>query len=136
MPNLNRVVLMGHLGRDPETQFTQGGKQWSTFSLCTNHNYKVGDKWESKPEWHRIVAWGKQSEIAAEQFRKGDGVYVEGRLSTREWEDREGNKRSTTEIVAYTCCKLVLAPVGGPKQHEARQERAYSPPPPEDDIPF
>lgn len=98
---LNKVLLIGHLGRDPEIRYTPNGLAIATFSLATSEAYttKDGNK-ETRTEWHRIVAFGRLAEICGEYLNKGSMVYVEGRLQTREWEDRDGNRRWTTEIVA------------------------------------
>ncbi len=99
--SLNKVMLIGNLGRDPEVRFTQGGTPVANFTLATNERWtdQSGEKQE-KTEWHRIVVWGKQAEIAGEYLRKGRQIYVEGSLQTREWTDRDGNKRYTTEVKA------------------------------------
>lgn len=101
MAGLNKVILIGNLGRDPELRYTANGQPVANFSIATTEswNSKAGER-ESRTEWHRIVAWGKLAEICGEYLAKGKQVYIEGKLQTREWEDREGNKRQTTEIVA------------------------------------
>ena len=100
---VNKVILVGRLGRDPELRYTQGGQPVANFTLATNERWtgKDGERQE-RTEWHRIVAWGKLAELCGEYLSKGRQVYLEGRLQTREWEDKEGNKRSTTEINAGT----------------------------------
>ncbi len=97
---LNKVLLIGHLGRDPEIRYTPSGLAIATFSLATSESFtgKDGNR-ETRTEWHRLVAFGRLAEICNEYLNKGSMVYVEGRLQTREWEDRDGNKRKTTEIV-------------------------------------
>jgi single-strand DNA-binding protein len=101
MAGLNKVILIGNLGRDPELRYTKNGQPVATFSLATSEswNNKNGER-EERTEWHRIVAWGKLAEICGEYLAKGKQIYCEGRLQTRDWEDREGNKRKTTEINA------------------------------------
>src|SRR5262245_59935331 len=101
MASINKVILVGHLGRDPEVRFTAGGTTVANFTLATNDVWtdKAGEKQE-RTEWHRIVVWGKQAEIMGEYLSKGKQVYVECSLQTREWNDRDGNKRQTTEIRA------------------------------------
>lgn len=101
MGSVNKVILVGNLGRDAELRSTAGGAAMSTFSLATTEvwNDKQGQKQE-KTEWHRIVLWGKQAESLQEYLVKGKQIYVEGRLQTRQWDDKEGNKRYTTEIKA------------------------------------
>ena len=99
--SVNKVILVGRLGRDPETRYTSGGQAVANFTLATDETYKdrSGER-QKRTEWHRIVLWGKLAEIAQQYLKKGQLVYVEGRLQTRQWEDkRDGQKRSTTEIV-------------------------------------
>lgn len=108
MGSVNRVFLVGNLGRDPEVRFTQSGQAVANFSLATSEKWtdkNTGEKKE-ETEWHRIVAWGKLGEICGEYLSKGKQVYIEGRLQTRDWEDKDGNKRSTTEIVANNMTML------------------------------
>ncbi len=98
---LNKVLLIGHLGRDPEIRYTPNGLAVVNFSLATSESYTTKDgARETRTEWHRIVAFGRLAEICGEYLNKGSMVFIEGRLQTREWEDRDGNKRWTTEIVA------------------------------------
>ncbi len=101
MGSVNKVILVGNLGRDAELRYTPGGAAVSTLNLATTEvwNDKQGQKQE-KTEWHRIVLWGKQAESLQEYLVKGKQIYVEGRLQTRQWDDKEGNKRYTTEIKA------------------------------------
>ena len=103
MAGVNKVILIGNLGRDPELRYTKNGQAVVNFSLATTENWtdKNGERVE-RTEWHRIVAWGRTGELCAQYLSKGRTVYVEGCLQTRDWEDREGNKRSTTEINAQT----------------------------------
>ena len=98
---VNKVILIGNLGGDPELRSTPGGTSVATFTLATNEtwNDKDGAKQE-RTEWHRIVAWGRLAEICGQYLQKGRQVYIEGRLQTRSWEDKQGNQRKTTEIVA------------------------------------
>ena len=97
---VNKVFLIGNLGRDPEVRYTQTGTAVANFTLATTDKWRDQASGEPKErtEWHRVVVWGKQAEIAGEWLRKGRQVYVEGSLQTREWTDRDGNKRYTTEI--------------------------------------
>jgi single-strand DNA-binding protein len=99
--SVNKVILVGRLGRDPETRYTSGGQAVTNFTLATDESFKSrsGER-QKRTEWHRIVLWGKLAEIAQQYLKKGMLVYVEGRLQTRQWEDkRDGQKRQTTEIV-------------------------------------
>ena len=101
MAGLNKVMLIGNLGRDPELRYTQNGQAVANFTLATNEswNNKSGER-EERTEWHRIVVWGKQAEVARDYLAKGRQLFVEGRIQTREWEDKEGQKRFTTEVIA------------------------------------
>jgi single-strand DNA-binding protein len=103
MAGVNKAILVGNLGRDPELRYTQGGQAVVNFSIATSENWtdKSGERQE-RTEWHRIVAWGKTGELCAQYLSKGRTVYIEGRIQTREWEDKEGQKRTTTEINAQT----------------------------------
>lgn len=107
MAGVNKVILVGCLGRDPEVRYTKSGQAVASFSLATSERWtgKDGNK-EEKTEWHRITAWGKLGEICGEYLSKGKQVYIEGRLQTREWEDKDNNKRQTTEIVANNMTML------------------------------
>ncbi|TFG96530.1 MAG: single-stranded DNA-binding protein [Myxococcales bacterium] len=103
MASVNRVILVGNLGRDPELRYTAGGQPVASFSVATNERWNDREgKTQERTEWHRIVVWGKQGENCANYLQKGRTVYIEGRLQTREWEDKEGQKRQTTEVVAQT----------------------------------
>ena len=98
---LNKVMLIGHLGRDPEMRYTPSGRPVTTFSVASSRSWKTADgDTRSETEWFNIVAWGSLAEICNQYLQKGQQVYIEGRLQTRRWEDDEGNKRSTTEVVA------------------------------------
>ncbi|MBS1149833.1 MAG: ssb [Myxococcaceae bacterium] len=98
---LNKVLLMGNLGRDPEVRFTAGGTAVANFSIATNESWKdKNGQQQEKTEWHRIVVWGKLAELCGEYLKKGRQAFIEGRLQTREWTDKEGKKNYSTEIVA------------------------------------
>jgi single-strand DNA-binding protein len=100
--SVNKAILVGRLGRDPETRFTSGGQAVANFTLATDETFKdrSGER-QKRTEWHRIVLWGKLAEITQQYLKKGMLVYIEGRIQTRQWEDkRDGQKRTTTEIVA------------------------------------
>lgn len=101
MASVNKVILVGNLGRDPEMRYMPSGDAVASFSIATTDNWKDknGQKQE-RTEWHRISMFGKQAEIAGEYLKKGSSVYIEGRLQTRKWQDKEGNERQTTEVVA------------------------------------
>lgn len=101
MKGMNRVMLIGHLGRDPETRYTKKGTPVTNFSIATNYNIKDENGFPTEQtEWHRIVAFGRLAEVCQEFLRKGKLVYTEGRLSTRSWNDQQGNEKKTTEIIA------------------------------------
>jgi len=99
--SVNKVILVGRLGRDPETRYTGGGQAVANFSVATDETYKDrnGEK-QKRTEWHKIVVWGKQAEIAQQYLKKGSLVFIEGRIQSREWQDKEGQKRTSFEIVA------------------------------------
>jgi len=102
MSGINKVMLIGRLGQDPEVRYTPDGTAVANFSIATSEEWKdknSGEKRE-RTEWHRIVAWRKLGEICGEYLSKGRQVYIEGRIQTRSWEDKDGNKRYTTEIIA------------------------------------
>lgn len=103
MSGVNKVILVGRLGNDPEIRYTQQGVAVTNFNIATSENWldKGGQKQE-RTEWHRIVVWGKMAETCSQYLAKGRQVFVEGRLQTRQWEDKDGGKRYTTEIVAST----------------------------------
>jgi len=133
---INKAILIGNLGADPEVRYTQNGTAVANFNLATTETWtKEGSK-EEKTEWHRIVAFGRLGEICGEYLSKGSKVYIEGRIQTRQWEDKDGNKRYTTEIVAREM--KILTPRGaGTGSTGAYDEE---PPLPEpsmgDDVPF
>jgi single-strand DNA-binding protein len=99
--SVNKVMLVGRLGRDPETRFTGGGQAVANFSVATDETYKDknGER-QKRTEWHKIVVWGKQAEIAQQYLKKGSLIFIEGRIQSREWQDKEGQKRTSFEIVA------------------------------------
>ena len=103
MAGVNKAILVGNLGRDPELRHTPNGQAVVNFTLATGETWtdKSGERQE-RTEWHRIVVWGKTAEMCNQYLSKGRTVYVEGRIQTREWEDKDGNKRYTTEINAST----------------------------------
>lgn len=104
MSSVNKAIIIGHLGADPESRYTPDGNQVTSFRVATTERWKDKGSGEAqeRTEWHRIVSFGKLAEIAGEYLRKGALAYVEGRLQTRKWTDKEGNERYTTEIIADT----------------------------------
>ena len=151
MASVNRVILVGNLGRDPELRYIPSGQAVANFTLATNDRWrdKEGNNQE-RTEWHRIVVWGKSAENCAQYLQKGRSVYIEGRLQTREWEDKDGNKRQTTETIAQTVQFLGgrggagggggAEPGGGPSRDSgssgAGAGGGESSAPPSNDVPF
>lgn len=134
---INKVILIGRLGADPEIRYTPSGAEVATFRIATSEAWtnKSGEK-EERTEWHRIVAWRGLAKVCGEYLSKGKLVYIEGRLRTRSWEDRDGNKRTTTEIEA-TDMKMLGAV--GDASRKAKEPEAENVPPAvkdEEDIPF
>jgi len=127
--SVNKVILVGNLGKDPEVKFTPSGVPVAKFSLATNERYKdKAGEWQDRTEWHNIVAWQRLAEIVGEYVKKGSKIYIEGRLQTSSWEDKQsGEKKYRTEIVASD---LVLlggrGEGGGGGDHEARSARGAS----------
>jgi single-strand DNA-binding protein len=149
--SLNKVMLLGHLGRDPEVRYTSSGKAVATFTLATSQRWRDQDGADQeKTEWHRIVAWGRLGEICGEYLSKGKQVFLEGRIQTRDWEDQDGNKRTTVEIIANDIIMVGSSGMPQSKPDETPKkpsgtgtarpaggsEDRIGPPPPEDDIPF
>jgi single-strand DNA-binding protein len=146
--SVNRVILVGRLGRDPETRFTTSGQAVANFSLATDETYKdrSGER-QKRTEWHKLVAWGKLAELAQQYLKKGSLIYVEGRLQTREWE-KDGQKRQTTEIVLtgmkFLGSKADGGGASGPgprlvepeSQAGGMEEPAAAPEVTDEDIPF
>ena len=142
MGSVNKVILIGNLGRDPEVRHTPSGAAVANFSIATNEawNNREGQR-EERTEWHRVVAFGKLAEICGQYLKKGKQVYIEGRLQTRSWDDRDGNKRYTTEVIATTMTMLGRAGEGpsdsyAPPIDEGDFSGPSSSAPDEDDIPF
>ena len=100
MAGVNKVILVGNLGKDPEVRYTPSGSPVASFSLATTERYndKSGQRQE-RTEWHNIIFWNRLAEICQQYLRKGSSIYLEGRIQTRSWDDRDGNKRYTTEII-------------------------------------
>ncbi len=115
MKSVNKVILLGNLGKDPEVKFTPQGTAVAKFSLATNERFKDKDgNWQDRTEWHNIVAWARLAEICGEYLKKGGKVYIEGRIQTRSWDDKEtGQKKYMTEIVAQDLVLLSGRSEGG-----------------------
>lgn len=138
MAGVNKVILVGRLGKDPEVRYTPSGAAVANFTMATSEEWKdknTGEKQE-RTEWHKVVAWRRLGEVCGEYLHKGSQIYIEGRLQTRAWEDRDGNKRYTTEIVAQNMQMLDAAGKGkaAPEEESFPVEEPGSIP--EDDIPF
>ena len=105
--SINKVILVGHIGNKPEGRYLSSGTATATFSLATNESWKGSDQVrQDKTEWHNIVAWGKLADFVSDYIQKGQLVYIEGKLQTRTWKDRDENPRKTTEIVASSITPL------------------------------
>ena len=139
MAGVNKVILVGNLGKDPELRYTPSGQAVATFSLATNRRWKDKDgQAQDQTEWHNIVTWGRQAEVSKEYLKKGSPVYIEGRIQYRTYNDRDGNKRYITEIVAQSLQMLGRkVSEGGAEAPEAPEAmNADVPPAGEEDIPF
>ena len=139
MAGINKVILVGRLGKDPEVRYTADGVPVASFSIATSVEWKdknTGEKRE-KTEWHRIDAWRRLGEICGEYLQKGKQVYIEGRLQTDSWEDRDGNKRYTTKVVAREM-QMLDSPMKGEREESKGQQAPVEEPlnVPEDEIPF
>jgi single-strand DNA-binding protein len=155
--SLNKVLLLGNLGKDPEVRYTGSGKAVATFTIATSQRWRDQDgNDQERTEWHRVVAWGRLGEVCGEYLSKGKQVFIEGRIQSREWEDENGNKRTTVEIIANDMIMLGgggSQPSRGPDEHQRPEpkqapskgpgdrgrrsdDRSHYPPPPEDEIPF
>lgn len=116
---VNKVILIGRLGADPETRYTPGGSAVANFNIATDRGWKDKDgNWQNETTWHRIVAWARLAEVAKEYLKKGHRVYIEGRIQNRSWEDQNGQKRYVSEVVANDLQMLEPAPGGrsGPEE--------------------
>ncbi|OAJ70641.1 single-stranded DNA-binding protein [Methylobacillus sp. MM3] len=162
MASVNKVILVGNLGRDPEMRYMPSGDALASFSIATTDTWKdKSGQRQERTEWHRISMFGKQAEIAGQYLKKGSSVYIEGRLQTRKWTDKEGHERNTTEVVADRMQMLGGRTGGGnafevmddgddmsppPRQQASREQPSGGTPRPagggsgfddfEDDIPF
>src|ERR1035437_6227694 len=125
--SLNKAMIIGNLGRDPEMRYTPNGQAVTHVTVAVNRNYKdASGEWKEETEWFRVVAWGPLAERTAENLRKGRKVYVEGRLQTRTWDDKDGQKHYTTELVANDVKALDPRPRedGAPDSGGARAARS------------
>ena len=143
--SVNKVILVGNLGKDPEVKYTPGGPALAKFSLATNERFKdKAGEWQDRTEWHNIVAWQRLAEIVGEYIKKGAKVYVEGRLQTSSWEDKQsGEKKYRTEIIAQDLVMLGgrddSEPVAASRRNGNREQQYRQEDPSEitdEDIPF
>ncbi len=140
---INKVIIVGNLGQDPETRYMPSGSAVTNFTVATNESWKDKQTGEQKDrtEWHRVAMFGRLAEVAAEYLRKGSQVYIEGKLRTRKWPDRDGKDRYTTEIIADEMQMLGGRGGGGSAPMSTDSAPASAPPQPpaddfDDDIPF
>ena len=146
MASVNKVIILGNVGKDPEVRYAPSGKAVCNISIATSRSYGKGEERKEETEWHSVVLYERQAEIAGEYLKKGRPVYIEGRIRTRKWQDKEGQDRYTTEIIAESMQLL-----GGREEASAprpapasRQAPAQRPAPKsstgfddmDDDIPF
>jgi single-strand DNA-binding protein len=139
MGSVNKVILVGNLGKDAELRYTPGGTAVATVRLATTDRYKDKDgQWQDQTEWHTVVIWGKTAESLAEYLRKGKQIYVEGRLQTRSWDDKEGKKRYATEVRTDRIVLLGSRVPGTEREEPAALPEAAREPVEvtDDDIPF
>jgi len=142
---VNKVIILGRLGKDPEMRYAPSGTAIATFSIATNHNQKSEGEWVEKTEWHNILAFGKTAEFSGEYLSKGKQVFVEGRLQTSSWEDQQGDKKYKTELVVNEIQIIGGKGDGGssssskdaPSTTEAQKQATPEPASEEeDDLPF
>ena len=154
--SLNKVLLLGNIGRDPEIRYTASGKAVATFTMATSQRWRDQDgNDQERTDWHRVVAWGRLGEICGEYLSKGKQVFIEGRIQSRDWEDKDGHKRTTVEVIAndmimlggggyspsrdsdeVTARQTARQPKSEGEPSKKTDEATSYPPPPEDDIPF
>ena len=139
MGGVNKVILVGNLGKDPEVRSLESGTKVASFSLATSESYKNKDGQKvDQTEWHNVVMWRGLAEVAEKYLKKGSQIYLEGKIRTRTWDDKEGNKRYTTEIIADTFTMLGKRDDTAPQSNNIVSEVAAPPvaPGPDDDLPF
>ncbi|HIJ89586.1 MAG: single-stranded DNA-binding protein [Desulfobulbaceae bacterium] len=134
---VNKVILIGNLGKDPEVRYSQAGAAIASFNVATTETWKKQDgSKEELTEWHRIVAFGRLGEICGEYLSKGSKVFIEGRLQTRKWDDKDGNTKYTTEIVAREMKMLSPRGSGDASQSQQYNDQPFPEPVMGDDVPF
>lgn len=139
MPSVNKVILIGNLGKDPEVKYTPSGVQIAKFSLATSERVKKGDNWEEKTDWHNIVLFSRQAEYAKEYLKKGMTVFVDGKISTRTWDDENGVRKYITEIIGNVVKNLSVKRDDSNNNHEQAEHEQHSTEKdsdPVDDLPF
>src|SRR5699024_10047296 len=120
MSSLNKAMIIGRLGQDPDVRYTQSNTAVANMSIATSERYKDKQgEWKERTEWHRVVAWGRTAEICQEYLKKGSQVYIEGPIQTNKWEDKDRNTRYTTEIKALTMTMLDSKGSGGGNQQQS-----------------
>lgn len=126
--SVNKVILIGNLGKDPEVRYLESGAAVANFSLATSETYRDRNSGQNvtQTEWHQVVLWRGLAEIAEKYLKKGNKIYIEGKLRTRSWQDKEGNTRYTTEVVGDQMTMLGGAPEGQ-QQGAGQQQRANTP---------
>jgi len=121
MASMNKVILIGNAGKDPDVKFTPSGLQIAKLSIATSENFKKGEEWESKTDWHNIVAFGKTAEIVEKNILKGDMVSIEGKLSYGSYEREDGSKVNTTDIIANVVKRLTTRDIQQPQETSQTQ---------------
>lgn len=135
MGSINKVILIGNIGRDAELKYTPGGAAIATFSMATTEKWKdKSGQQQEKTEWHRVSMWGKMAESLAEYITKGKQIYVEGKIQSRQWDDKEGNKKVSFEIRAENVS--LLGGGGGGGRARQSETAPVAAPLADDDIPF
>lgn len=123
---VNKVILLGYLGHDPDVKTSQGGMTIATLNIATNRNVKDGENWVEQADWHRVVCFDRVAEVCRDYLRKGSKVYIEGRLQTRKWQDQQGQDRWTTEVVAS---EMLMVGGKGNGGENGVNGGSYQPPP-------
>ncbi len=137
MPSVNKVFLIGNLGKDPEVKYTPSGVQIAKFSLATSERVKKNDNWEEKTDWHNIVLFARQAEYAKEYLKKGMTVFIDGKISTRSWDDENGVRKYITEIIGNVVKNLsVKRDDSSPSEIEEGGNNQVDRDEPVDDLPF
>jgi single-strand DNA-binding protein len=134
--SINKVILVGNLGSDPETRTTGAGTMVCTMRIATNERTKSGGEWQDHTEWHRVVCFAGLAEACGRNLRKGRQVYIEGKLRTRKWQDKDGNDKYTTEILADNVTFLGTNPERSSGGSSGGGRQNYDTNAPDDDIPY